>query len=364
MSKPRFHTLDVSRVRPQTEQAVAIRFAIPLELRPAYAFLPGQYVTLRAEVNGEEVRRCYSICSSSEDQTELEVGIKQVPDGKFSTYAHSLTVGDRLQVMTPQGQFIAKPGGQHRYLLIAAGSGITPCLSIIRSVLALEPLSTVSLLYGNQSTSTVMFREDLGALKDRYLSRFNVSYVMSRERQDVEFLNGRIDGARIHQLHQARLIDPLASDAVYLCGPSGMLDEVSIALAEAGLKDNKLHVERFDNGAGNTRKDSQKVEDQQAVPVESTGSVEVTIVLDGIENQFNMNPAKETVLQAAQRAGLDVPYSCAGGMCCTCRCKIADGDTRMDLNYSLADWEIEAGFTLACQSRPVGERLVLDFDAM
>lgn len=358
MASPRFHELAISAVRPQTQSAIALTFSVPPSLRDEFAFTPGQYLTLRAQIDGEDVRRSYSICSSSTHFDTLEVGIKQVESGQFSNYAMSLTPGRKLDVMPPQGRFTAALGGRHHYLLIAAGSGITPCLSIAKSVLACEPDSRVELLYGNRTTASVMFREDLDNLKDRYLERFSVIHVMSAERQDVELLNGRLSAEKIDLLSRHDLIQPQRYDRIFLCGPEQMIDQCRNALQEKGVSESDIATELF------------TTERSRLAPVRPPASSDtpenaarVTIRHDGAERDILVDAQRETVLAAAQRAGMDLPFSCAGGMCCTCRCKIVSGDATMDLNYSLEKWEIEAGFTLACQSRPRGDALVLDFDA-
>ncbi len=360
MAGPAFHQLTVESVRSLTGDSVGITFTVPSELATDFGFVPGQYLTLRAMLDGQDVRRSYSICSHH--QSALEVGIKQVEGGLFSTYAQGLTPGDELQVMTPQGRFVAPVGGSHRYLLIAAGSGITPCLSIAKSVLADEPDSVICLVYGNRSTSSVMFRDDIHDLKDTYTDRFMLLHVMSGERQDAECLNGRIDGLKLQQLCEFNLINLLDFDDIYLCGPQDMIEKTTDVMVKAGVDQQNIHYELFTSALSDAEKLEIARKQKTRVPVVE-GGTSVTIVHDGSEHAIRVDGASETVLAAAQRAGLDLPFSCAGGMCCTCRCKVVSGQTAMDMNYSLADWEVEAGFTLACQTRPVSEKIVLDFDA-
>lgn len=351
---PAFNTLTISNIRPQPD-GVALSFAIPEELASDYKFLPGQYLTLRADVGGEDIRRSYSICSHHNNET-LEVGIKRVEEGRFSNYAATLNVGDACQVMTPEGRFTATIGGSNNYLLIAAGSGITPCLSIIKSVLHDEPDSNITLLYGNRTTQSVMFREDLDNLKNQFNDRFMLAHILTDEKQDAEIYNGRINAEKLSKLESTGLINTKAYDAIYLCGPKEMIDICSQSLVSSGVAKDKIKFELFTTGEEVQTKPSIR----QSKNSPDTGTP-VTIILDGAERVVNVND--ETVLAAAQRAGLDLPFSCAGGMCCTCRCKVATGETEMDLNFSLADWEIEAGFTLACQTRPSSDNVVLDFDA-
>ncbi len=350
MAKPEFHRLTVSAVRRLTDDSVALRFNLPEDLQSVYEFTPGQYLTLKATIDGEEVRRSYSICSRSGEP--LEVGIKKLSGGLFSTYAQSLTVGSEVDVMTPQGNFTAVPGGSHQYLLIAAGSGITPCLSIAGSVLEQEPDSRVTLIYGNRTTSTIMFRQDIGDLKDRYTDRFMVLNLLSREKQDAEWLNGRINSETMTRLIYLQLIAPSRCDAAYVCGPFEMVESVRQAIGDSVA----VKTELFTTEAVKQVRTS--------LPnVESLGGkVEVAVTLDGARHTIAVDPRAETVLEAAQKAGLDLPFSCAGGMCCTCRCKVISGNTAMDMNFSLADWEVDKGFTLACQTRPLDESVELDFD--
>ncbi len=360
MAAPRFHDLAIAAVRPQTETGVALTFEVPVALLDEFSFTPGQYLTLRADIAGEDVRRSYSICSSTCHADRLEVGIKQVVGGLFSNYAMDLKPGEKLAVMPPQGRFTAEIGGRHRYLLIAAGSGITPCLSIAKSVLANEPDSQVELLYGNRTTSSVMFREDLDDLKDQYIERFVLTHALSAERQDTELLNGRLTTDKIKQLINADLLHPDKCDRIYLCGPEEMIEQCKQALLDCDIAPEKIAIELF------TTDKSRKLAGQPAATTNSSArqsGATVTIIHDGAARDIVVDGAQDTVLSAAQRAGMDLPFSCAGGMCCTCRCKIVSGNASMDLNYSLEKWEIEAGFTLACQSRPDSEKLVLDFDA-
>jgi ring-1,2-phenylacetyl-CoA epoxidase subunit PaaE len=356
----RFHDLRIAEIVRETPEAVALAFNVPEELRETFAFKPGQYLTLSAEVDGKEIRRSYSICSAP-DELLLRVGVKQVADGRFSGFvADHLSPGDVLRVMPPEGRFTPKLGsGASGYILIAAGSGITPMLSIAKTVLGHEPQSTITLIYGNRSTDTIMFREELDDLKDRYLGRFTLVHVLSREKQDVDLLNGRIDGARIKELAKRGLIDPLNADGLFLCGPGKMIDDVAAALQGLGVRPERIRFERFTPSGDIAPRRAPSAETRQAVEK----GVPVEIVLDGVRRSFAITDPQDSVLDAAHKAGLELPYSCAGGMCCTCRCRVVEGATEMAVNYSLEPWEIEAGFTLACQSRPVSERLALDFDA-
>lgn len=372
-----FHELRIKTRRLLTDDALAISFAVPDALKASYQFTPGQYLTLRANIGGEDVRRSYSICSYHR-AADPEVGIRHVPHGLFSNYLFSRAVGDSLQVMTPQGQFKAPVGGTHHYLLLTAGSGITPCLSIATSVLQDEPDSRITLVYGNRSTASTMFRSELNALKDRFTSRFIAVYLMSREPQSIDRLGGRLNGDKLRELIDCGMLDPARHDAIYLCGPLDMIDSMRQTLQQHAVPADHIHAELFTtagSSASSTRASAGTLNPPESTPASGstdpagaagTGASKgaaVTIILDGIRRQIRVDANEETVLTAARRQGIDLPYSCAGGMCCTCRCKILSGRSQMDVNYSLQAWEIEAGFTLACQTRPESATMVLDFDA-
>ncbi len=354
----KFHDLKVAEIRRETPDAVAIAFQPPEDAD--FSFTPGQYLTLRLEVDGQDIRRSYSICSPL-GAKRLEVGVKRVADGRFSSFVHEkLSVGDTIRVLPPDGRFTAPIGGSHVYLLIAAGSGITPLISIARSVLEGEPESSVTLVYGNRDTASIMFRETLEDLKDRHMGRFNLIHVLSREAQDVELLHGRIDPMRLKALAETGAIDPAGSDAVFLCGPGEMIDGLSEALVGLGAAPERILHERFTpaEDAAPPRPPS------AAAKKAAEAGVVVEALLDGARQRFEITKKGQKVLDAAHEAGLELPYSCAGGMCCTCRCRIVEGAGEMAVNYSLEQWEIDAGFTLACQLRPTTRKLVLDFDAV
>ncbi|MGI9487479.1 MAG: 2Fe-2S iron-sulfur cluster-binding protein [Geminicoccaceae bacterium] len=358
MIAPRFHPLTIDRIREETADARAVTFAVPAKLREAYAFIPGQYVTIRIDLDGEDVRRSYSICSMP-DEDGISVGIRCIAGGSFSEIARNLKAGDVLDVMTPQGRFLAPIGGIHDYLLLAAGSGITPMMSIASSVLNAEPESRVTLLYANRTSDSIMFKDALDALKDSHIVRFALAHILDEEEQDVVLLNGRLDGQKLRAFARAGTIRPADHDGVYICGPAPMMEAASAAMRELGVDDEKLHYELFTPPGGPPPVASASA----AVSEVAADGVTIDVVLDGTRRQFRLERQGETVLEAAKRAGLDLPYSCAGGMCCTCRCKVMEGSGEMIQNYSLEPWELDAGFTLACQTRPTSKKLVLDFDA-
>lgn len=345
-----FHDLTISDVRPEGDGAVAVSFVVPEALSNTYDFAPGQYLTLRAEVEGQDLRRSYSIASAP--GAPLTVGIKHVAGGAFSSWAQGLRAGDVLKVMPPEGRFVLE--GEQRIVLIAAGSGITPMVSIASEALANG--AEVALIYGNRSTGSIMFRAALDALKDRYTDRFTLIHVLSREPQDVALLNGWVTGERVLALGRAGAVDLAEAEGVFLCGPGEMIDDVAAAL-EGVVPGERIHFERF------YTEDGPRPARSAAAEAAAEAGVAVEVVLDGARRSFQVEAGDDNVVDAAARAGLELPFSCKGGMCCTCRCKVVEGQAEMAVNYSLEPWEMEAGFTLACQARPVTERLVLDFDA-
>lgn len=352
-----FHELDIAAVSREGRDGVCLTFAVPPALADRFAFRPGQYLTLRADVGGEDLRRPYSICSMP-GMGFVQVGVKRIADGRFSTYANRLQAGSRILAMPPDGRFIATTGGPANYLLVAAGSGITPMLSIAEATLAGHPEAEVTLVYGNRDLASVMFVERLSDLKDRYLGRFRLVHVLSREEQDVALLNGRIDGAKLDALAAAGLIDPHGADGIFVCGPGAMSDTVETHFLAAGIAPEKLHFERFLPADGQTPR-----EISDAAREAAAEGVAVEVILDSTRRSFVLADAGQSVLEAAHAVGIELPFSCQNGMCCTCRCRMVEGRAEMTVNYSLQPWEMEAGFTLACQARPTTDRLVLDFDA-
>ena len=350
-----FHTLRIDSLRRETDDAVSLSFAVPDALREAYAFTPGQYLTLRATIDGEEVRRSYSICSGLDDG-ELRVAIKRVPGGAFSGWANdALRVGDALSVMTPDGRFGVplEPDAARTLVAFAAGSGITPVLSILKTVLAREPASRFVLFYGNRSTESIMFRGELEDLKDRFMARLSVFHVLSREQQDVAVLNGHLDAEKVGVLMRA-MVSPQAVDHAFVCGPQPMIEGLEKALADLGLPRGRIHVERFTPGAGGRPH-------AVVVPPTAPPKAIVTVIFEGARWEIPVAQG-EAIIDAAIRAGRNLPFSCKGGMCCTCRAKLLEGRVEMTVNYSLEPWETEAGYVLTCQSHPVTDRVVVDYD--
>ena len=350
MSLSLFHRLRISDRRQETAEAVSLAFEVPAGLREVFRFRPGQYLTLRCWIEGQEVRRAYSICSAE----DVRVAIKHVPEWVFSGHANTvLQAGDEIEVMAPEGRFgyVADPCVAGVYLGVAAGSGITPILSILSSILATEAGSRFVLLYGSRSTGTILFRSVLEDLKDRYLDRLVVVHVLSREAQDVSALNGRLDGAKLRGLVPG-LVEAGAVEQAFVCGPAEMLDEVPGVLAALGVAAARIQVERFAAvGVGRVR----------VVTMDAVAVAVATVIHDGASHDVPVAEG-ETVLDAALRAGLDLPWSCHGGMCSTCRARVTEGGVRMAVNFSLEAWETEAGYALTCQAHPTTSRLVVDFD--
>ena len=365
MSAPRFHDLTVARVSPEAAGAVAITFAVPPELHGHFDFQPGQFLTLRATIDGQDVRRNYSICSTRSRYTrarELDVGIRPMEGGLFSNWAATqLRPGDRLAVMPPDGRFtIRKPRALHR-VGFAAGSGITPILSIIASTLEDSDSAKFTLVYGNRRMGSVMFNEALQDLKDKYKNRLTLIHVLSRQAQEVPLLEGRIDAAKVRQLI-GTLLPAASMDEVFICGPEAMIEATETALRAAGVPAERIYTERFSS----PRLDELSPEARRAAiaqpdPEAPAGQVALTVLIDGKPHELAMR-RDQHVLDVALSAGLDAPYSCKAGVCCTCRAKVLEGSVSMDKNFTLEDAEIAQGFVLSCQARPTSERLVISYD--
>mgnify|MGYP003674490154 FL=1 len=358
---PRFHRLNVRDVRKETDDAVSLAFDIPDELAADYLFTPGQYVTLRRAGDTDGVRRCYSV-SSGRDDGELRVLVKRLEGGVFSSFVHDeLTPGTELDVMTPEGTFGAKiqRGGPRTYLALAAGSGITPIISIIRSVLSADPEASFILFYGNRTLSSIIFRDELNDLKDTYPERLSLFHTLTREGTDSPLFSGRLDAEKLRKFAGA-LFDPKAIDDAFLCGPAELIQELRAELCALGVAENCIHDELFaPAGDGNIAPVVRAPIAAETAPGEG---VEVTAILDGTSRTFVMTDDQESVVTAAAAAGIELPYSCKGGMCSTCRAKVIEGEAEMTLNYALEPWELKENFVLTCQARPKTEKLTVDFD--
>ena len=354
----KFHTLRLSEVRRETEDCVSLAFSVPDELVEVFSFIQGQHLTLRKELNGEDIRRTYSICAAPDDG-ELRVAVKKVPGGKFSTFANEiLKTGDELEVLPPAGKFFTALDASRsaRYVAFAAGSGITPILSIMKAVIRREPQSHFTLFYGNRSSDSVIFREVIEGLKNEYLDRLSLHHILSREHPGSDLFAGRINGEKCRRFAKV-LFDPQEVEAFFICGPYDMLQDLRQTLKELGVPRQKIHYELF-TAPGS---DQVKVVPQ---PIDTDGhdQVKVQIQLDGERIRFAMPRQGQAVLDAALAAGADLPFACKGGVCCTCRAKLESGKVEMAVNYALEPEEVAAGFVLSCQSYPQSEELVLNFD--
>jgi ring-1,2-phenylacetyl-CoA epoxidase subunit PaaE len=355
-----FHPLRVRAVQPDTEEAVIVSFEVPPELLATFGFTQGQYLTLRKEIDGQDLRRSYSICAGVDDG-ELRVGVRKVRGGLFSKWINEhLKPGDTVDVMAPQGRFFVpiEPQAQRHHLGIAGGSGITPILSIMKTVLAREPRSRFTLIYGNRSLKSTMFREELEDLKDRYLARVVLHHVFSDEHTDAPINMGLMDRAKIGEFLR-RLVAPAGVDHAFVCGPFQMNDEAQAALLAAGVPEDRIHIERF--GVPQQAAGAVGAVVHEPKPGDAERS-RVVIVRDGLRREIDFSREQPSILDAASAAGLEVPFSCTSGVCGTCRAKVLEGDVRMERNFALGKQEVAAGFVLTCQAHPMTERVVLSFD--
>lgn len=353
-----FQTLKVASVARNTRDAVVVTFEVPDELSDIYTFRPGQYLTLRTFIDGQELRRSYSICAAPHDG-QLRVAIKRLNDGAFSTWANSeLRAGDVVDVMPPDGNFTMdfSPERACHYVAFAVGSGITPILSLVKTALDTEPDSRFTLFYGNRASSAVLFREEIEDLKNRYMTRLSLAYIMSREHQDIDLLNGRLDGDKVRQL-LGRWLDPAVIDYAFVCGPQDMTESVIEALQEQGLDKEHIKYELFGSPKG--PRALRTGHEARRAPGEHC---ELTVVLDGVTRSITIEKNKDSLLDSALTQGIELPYSCKGGVCSTCRCKVVEGEVDMDANFALEDYEVARGFVLSCQSFPVTDRVLIDFD--
>lgn len=358
-----FHPLRVRAIEPDTQEAVVVSFDVPPELREVFGFTQGQYLTLRTEIDGQDLRRSYSICAGVDDG-ELRVGVRKVRGGVFSNWINEhLKVGDTVSVMAPQGRFFVplEPQAKRHHVGIAGGSGITPILSIMKTVLAREPRSRFTLIYGNRLLQSTMFKEEIEDLKNRYMTRLSLQHVFSDEHTDAPINHGVMNREKISEF-LGSVVPAADIDHVYVCGPFQMNDEAEAALLAAGVPEERIHIERFGvalpaAGAGGA---------VGAVVHESRpGDAEtarITIIRDGLSREIPFTRQQPSILDAASAAGMEVPYSCTSGVCGTCRAKVVEGEVRMERNFALDKKEVAAGFVLTCQAHPLTERVVLSFD--
>jgi ring-1,2-phenylacetyl-CoA epoxidase subunit PaaE len=357
---PLFHSLRVRSIEPDTAEAVVVSFDVPPDLQTVFGFTQGQYLTLRKEIDGRDLRRSYSICAGIDDG-ELRVGVRKVRGGTFSNWINAaLRPGDTVDVMAPQGRFFVpiEPDAARHHLGIAGGSGITPILSIMKTVLAREPRSRFTLLYGNRMLGSTMFKEELEDLKNRHLSRVVLHHVFSDEHTDAPINMGVLDRAKVREF-LATLVPAAGIDHAYVCGPFQMNDEAQAALLDAGLPDDRIHIERFGIAQ---QPDAQVGAVIHAAQPGDAEQARVVIIRDGLRREIEFRRDQPSILDAASAAGLEVPFSCTSGVCGTCRARLVEGEVRMERNFALDKQEVAAGFVLTCQAHPVTERVVLSFD--
>ena len=353
-----FHALKVAAVRRETDDAISLHLAVPADLQEIYGFSPGQHLTVRREIEGEEVRRNYSICSAPHEG-DLRIGIKQIAGGVFSTWAaNNLAAGDVLDVMPPHGSFTWTFGGRPNatYAGFAGGSGITPILSLLKSALMREPASRFVLFYGNRDSASIMFLEEIAALKDRFIDRLEVYHFLDAEDEEVEIFNGRLDGEKVGQI-LGTLLDPAALDATFICGPGPMMEAVEARLLGAGVPKDRILLERFTVGELSASKAAaaRDLENQAA-------GRKVQIKLEGRRMTFPFDAEKGSILENARAKALPAPFACKAGVCATCRAKVVEGEVAMKTNYGLSPEEVAQGYVLTCQAVPLTDHVSLDFD--
>ncbi|WP_034259454.1 2Fe-2S iron-sulfur cluster-binding protein [Altibacter lentus] len=354
----KFYKIKVKDIYKETDDCSVITFDMPQELAKEFTFQQGQHLTLKADIDGEDIRRSYSLCSSPVDR-QWKVAVKQIPTGKFSTYVNNtLKAGDTLEIMAPSGAFgvDVHPDKPKNYLFFAAGSGITPILSMIKTHLASEPQSTCKLFYVNRTAKSIIFKEELEQLRNTYFGRLEIYYFLTKERRDIDLFNGRFDDDKMKVLSKTFIDIPDTSE-VFLCGPEDMVHYVSNYLVEAGLPKELIHFELFVSGL--SEEDKKRAERLAQQNVEG---VEVTIVDGGKEFQFTMTNDYDNILDAALGAGADLPFACKGGVCSTCKCQVLEGTVEMKINYALEEKEVAQNFVLSCQSVPTSNRVKVDFD--
>ncbi|HWE07213.1 MAG TPA: 2Fe-2S iron-sulfur cluster-binding protein [Rhizomicrobium sp.] len=354
-----FHSLRIAEVRRETADAVSIRFDVPGELREAFAFQAGQHLTLKAEIGGEDVRRTYSVCVSPAEN-EIRIAIKQMPAGKFSAWANAdLRADQRIDVLPPMGRFVLPQSDETspHYVALSGGSGITPVISILKTVLQTKPRSKFTLLYGNRDTASIMFLEELAALKNRYIDRLEVYHFLENEAEDIELFNGRLDRAKCEEV-LSTLVDVSATDAFFICGPGPMMDAAEAALLARGFPAGRIFIERFTTSALS----AEQVARNEALQQKAAGTA-LLVTLDGRRSRIRFDADKGNILESVQASGLPAPYACKSGVCTTCRAKILSGTVTMKKNYGLSDAELSQGYVLTCQAVPTSSEVALSYDA-
>ena len=353
-----FHKLKIAEVRRETPDAVSIRFDVPEHLKQAFAFKAGQHLTLRAVLEGEDVRRNYSVCVAP-SENEMRIAIKQMTPGRFSVWANAnLRQGNEIEVLPPMGRFIAPAAARDNayYVALAGGSGITPVISIIKTVLELQTGAHFVLLYGNRNSASVMFLEELAGLKNRYMDRLELYHFLEDEAEEIELFNGRLDREKCEAVFDL-LVDVRAADAVFICGPGPMMDAAEAALLARSIPAEKILIERFTSSALS----AEQLAAREALQQKAAGT-ELMVTLDGRRRRLAFDPTKGSILDCVQAAGMPAPYACKGGVCTTCRAKILEGQVTMTKNYGLTEQEVADGYVLTCQSVPASEHVVLSYD--
>jgi ring-1,2-phenylacetyl-CoA epoxidase subunit PaaE len=360
MSTPLFHDLRVRRIEPDTAEASIVTFDVPPELRSVFGFTQGQYLTLRSTIDGQDLRRSYSICAGVDDG-ELRVGVRKVKGGVFSNWINEqLKPGDSISVMAPQGRFFVpiEPASRRHHVGIAGGSGITPILSIMKTVLGREPMSRFTLIYGNRMLRSTMFKEELEDLKNKYMTRLVLHHVFSDDPTDAPLNMGLMSRDKIAEF-LASVLPAAAIDQVYICGPFQMNDEAEAALLAAGVPESRIHIERF--GVSTPAGAPVGAVVHEAKPGDAE-QARIVIIRDGMRREIEFSKDQPSILDAASSAGMEVPFSCTSGVCGTCRAKLLEGQVRMERNFALDKAEVAGGFVLTCQAHPLTERVVLSFD--
>ncbi len=352
----RFHTLKVKDIRRETAEAVSVAFEVPPQQQPEYLFRQGQYITLKLKVNGEELRRSYSLCTSPYSEKELRVAVKEVSGGRVSTYVNrNLKVGDNIEVMTPMGQFYSVLSGNNKknYVLFAGGSGITPMMSILKSVLYVEKQSHVTLVYANKNEDSTIFKPEIDKLAAAH-RQLKVVYVFDEPKGEVDPVQKGIMTKEKAQL-LARHINLLSADEYFICGPGPMMENVKNMLEESRVAKEKIHIEYF----------TSVIDAVEKAEISGNANVKasITVIQYGVETEFKLETKSISILDAAMEAGVDAPFSCKGAVCCTCRAKVLEGKVRMDANFALTEAEVAEGFVLTCQAHPLTEKVVVDYDA-
>jgi ring-1,2-phenylacetyl-CoA epoxidase subunit PaaE len=354
-----FHTLRIAEVVPETSDAKSIRFDIPEELKAAFAFKPGQHLTLKADIQGEDIRRTYSLCVAPQDG-ELKVTVKRIAGGVFSNWLNDTAQpGAHIEVMPPHGSFTwdFRPGAANHYVGFAGGSGITPVISLLKTALTTEAESRFTLFYGNRDSSSVIFLEELAGLKNRFMDRLQVHHFLAEEAEDIDLFNGMLDRTKC-DLILSTLIEPADVAAFFICGPGPMMDAADEALQAAGVPHEKILIERFTAG----RPSAALAAQMQALQSQAQG-LTMMVTLDGRKRRVAFNAEAGNILDSARIAGLPAPYACKAGVCATCRARVVSGEVEMAARYGLSDEEIASGYVLTCQSVPKGEGLEVDYDA-